>query len=80
MCTMKIKTKKHGIIEFFMAPGGYVYRIASQDRPGTLGSQLCHNGRYTGPTIRATPESFEARCRKWHRQRLTEIRDYNGEY
>lgn len=80
MTTMKIKTKKHGTIEFFLATGGYMYRTEVVDRPGTLGLQLCRNGKYTGPTIRATAASFESACRAWHRQRLAEIRPYNGEY
>ena len=55
--------------------GGYVW-VESVGRPGSLGQQACEG---SGSTIRATPESFDAVVRKYHRKVLRNSRLY-GEY
>jgi len=57
----------------FWAPagGGYIYRELPK-RPGTLGSQICEGGEYSGATL-STPDdagAFRAICIRWYRQWL----------
>jgi len=80
MTTLTINTRDHGTVEFFMQgaesdESRYVYLGNS-----TLGKQICAGGSFGGETVRATPETFERECRKWHKQHLAEINSYGGNY
>jgi hypothetical protein len=73
---MSIKTRDHGVVNFFMnSNGGYVYCATGCD-----GDQICDGGKWMGNTITATPETFESECRKWHKARLRVINEYGGYY
>ncbi len=37
-------------------------------------SQICEGGGHRGNTLSATPDSFNDVCKRWHRQRLNNIR------
>ncbi|WP_044109877.1 hypothetical protein [Mycobacterium canetti] len=68
---MTIDSRIAGARYEFWAPdqGGYV-RLEFGDRIGTLGSQICDGGGFTGSTIWSTPASFADDCRRWYRQHL----------
>lgn len=75
-----IKTREHGTVTFFMnSDGGYIY-LETANRPGILGKQICRGGDFTGSTLSATPETFAATCRKWHRQRMDACKEYDMPY
>jgi hypothetical protein len=79
MTTLTINTRNHGPVDFFMqgayGEARYIYLGNS-----TLGNQICANGSFGGETLRATPETFERECRKWHKQHLAKINAYGGNY
>lgn len=80
MTNFTINSREFGKISFFMpSDGGHVF-LESKGKPGTLGQQICRGGRCSGSTIRATPETFEAICRAWHRKHMAACREYGLEY
>lgn len=80
MANFIIKSREYGEISFFMpTDGGYVH-LESSGKPGTLGKQICKGGDFMGSTLSATPETFEAVCRRWHRQRMAYVREWGFEY
>ena len=65
-----INSRIFGRTDFWMPDnGGYIYK-ESEGYVGTQGSQICEGGGFHGNTISATPDTFEKKCRRWHRQRL----------
>lgn len=65
MENLRINSKQDGPLYFEMSTNtGYVF-LSRGDRPRR---QICAGGRWRGPTVRATPETFEAVCRRWYRQ------------
>jgi hypothetical protein len=80
MATFAINSKKHGKISFFMPNNGGYVRLESDAKPGTLGDQICEGGHFLGDTIFATEKSFESICKKWHRQRMAAIKEYDDAY
>lgn len=70
---LTINSRKFGHpVEFSRPGGGYVYVDLSkkQNRPGTLGSQICDGGNIFGSTISFFGDSdraFEKVCRRWWR-------------
>lgn len=76
---LTINTRKYGPQTFFMnGGGGYVY-LETQGKPGTLGKQICSGGGFTGSTLSATPDTFEAVCRNWHRKHLSLLAEIGSE-
>lgn len=69
---MTIKSRKTGEAFTFWMPanGGYVH-LSTKDRPGALGDQICKGGKFLGSTISSTEGSFEADCRKWYRDYMS---------
>jgi hypothetical protein len=80
MATFTINSKKHGEISFFMPNNGGYIRLESSGKNGTLGAQICSGGKFIGNTISATEASFEETCKKWHRQRMSAIKEYDENY
>lgn len=75
-----INSRKHGKISFWMnGNAGYVF-LQSEGRPGQLGEQICEGGSFMGSTISANAENFEKVCRRWHKQHLAEIAEYDFGY
>ena len=67
-----ITSRKLGQTFHFFAPngGGYIH-LTTENRPGTLGAQICEGGGFRGSTIRCTDEDdFKAECRRWVRQHV----------
>lgn len=62
---------KSGHTEFdFWCPdsGGYV-RLESENRSGTLGTQICEGGGTRGSTLSANAETLEKVAKKWLKQK-----------
>ena len=67
MARFTIKTRNNGNMDFWVRDeGGYV-RLESDDKPGTLGRQICAGGGFMGSTIMADAETLEAKARRWYR-------------
>ena len=75
MQTLEIKTRKHGTVTFCMPTAGGYVRVDLNGASGTLGSQICDGGMFSGSTISASPKSFEKTCRRWWAARLKAIRE-----
>jgi len=62
----------------FWAPdnGGYV-RLEKGHNIGTLGHQICHEGRLSGSTVSCagSQDEFERICRNWYRSHMRRVRD-----
>lgn len=65
-----INSTKVGEREFFMPDNGGYIRVVTNERPGTLGKQICRGGGFMGNTLTATPENFEDVCRRWHKDNI----------
>ena len=64
---LTIKSRTEGTFSFWMNDtGGYIF-LESDEKPGTLGQQICKGGYFSGSTLRATPDTFEKVCRNWYR-------------
>lgn len=73
-----INSRDHGAISFWMSgDAGYVF-LESEGKPGSLGSQICRGGGFSGSTITANAENFERICRNWWRLHLKQINEING--
>jgi len=79
---MTIKSRATGeMFNFFMPYGGGYIRLQSANAPGTLGQQICHNGRLEGSTVSANPKTFRNTCQRWYRQyRRAELNRSRTEY
>jgi hypothetical protein len=65
-----IKPRAEGAapLHFFCPDGGGYVRLESDDRPGTLGRQICYGGNLTGNTVTASDfADFARECRRWYR-------------
>lgn len=72
--TINSKTMKQPV-DFSRPGSGYIYVDFSGDRsrPGTLGYQICRNGKLIGDTIAYSGDdeaTFARICRKWFRAYL----------
>lgn len=74
-----IKSRKHGNQDFWanakeQQPGRVMsaYVFLEDKGPGTLGSQICEGGSFSGNTVtcNGTPEGLEKAARQWWRQHL----------
>lgn len=67
---LKIKSRKLGRTITFSRPGSsYIYADLN-DKPGTLGRQICSGGGTMGSTLSYSGDDhaqFEAICRRWYR-------------
>jgi hypothetical protein len=70
MANFTINSRIFGLTEFFMPDNGGYVRIESTGKSGTLASQICERGGFSGGTISATPSNFKKFCKRWHKQRL----------
>lgn len=68
---LSIKSRKTGETFNFWMPcdGGYIF-LESERGGGTLGHQICEGGGFRGDTLSATPDTFEATCRRWYRAHM----------
>ncbi|MFK4751455.1 hypothetical protein [Oceanobacter antarcticus] len=78
-----IKSRKIQQILTFSRPGnGYIF-VDINSREGTLGSQICHGGRFMGSTITYFGDDqaeFEKICRNWYRKFLAENGEMYADY
>jgi hypothetical protein len=66
---LEIHSRKLNRTFTFWAPmtGGYIY-LTTEEKPGTMGRQICHGGGFSGSTLSASTEAgFKAQCRAWYR-------------
>jgi hypothetical protein len=69
---LTIKPRYLSSFTFWMdSSGGYVY-LESDRHVGSLGTQICKRGNLCGPTLIATPDTFEKVCRNWLRARMSQ--------
>ena len=61
---LKVKSKyaPEGEFEFFWS-GLYVY-MTTDEKPGTLGDQICYGGKFLGDTVMADSEGQFRKCVK----------------
>lgn len=66
---LTIKSRKlNRTFEFWAPPNGGYIRLESDDRPGTLGQQICAGGDFMGNAISCqTEDDFKKECRAWYR-------------
>jgi len=68
MNQLSITSRERGItFRFWMTPNGGDIYLTYEGRPEGFGDPLCINGKFAGPTLTATPDTFEKACRKWYR-------------
>ena len=73
-----INTKEFGQLEFFTGNGTDYIFVNINDKPGTLGNQICDSGGLMGSTISyrgGSPIDFEKICRRWWRDYLRKQRE-----
>lgn len=74
-----IKTRKHGLKEFWAneRSGAYVY--LEDKGQGTLGSQICEGGNFLGNTLTCdgTQEGLERVARQWWSAYLRDERNHS---
>ena len=73
-----INTKEFGQLEFFTGNGTDYIFVNINDKPGTLGNQICDSGGLMGSTISyrgGSPIDFEKICRRWWRGYLRKQRE-----
>jgi hypothetical protein len=66
-----IKSRKFNRTVTFSRPGGHYIYVDWNDKPGTLGYQICDGGDLMGSTISYSgnsPSAFEAICKRWWRK------------
>lgn len=76
---MTIKSRKLGkTLTFWKQAGGdkYIY-LVTDDKPGTLGRQLCCGGHLGGLTLSAIDEDFEYVCRSWYKAHVKQVTSCN---
>lgn len=76
---LTIKSRKLGrdLIFYVNRNGGYVY-VNLNNRPGTLGDQICYGGKLSGSTVQTAPAGFCGVCKKWYRAYLRNEEKYSA--
>jgi len=76
---LNINSRKLNKIITFSRPGEHYIYVDLNDKPGTLGNQICDGGEIIGSTIGYSGDNlevFEKICHKWWKKFL----QYNVQY